>query len=124
MPARFFLDTNVFTYSFDQRSPAKQKRAQALIGQALEEGAGCISFQVIQEFLNVALRKFERPFSVSECHLYLDKVLHPLCEVFPSLSLYHRALELKEETDFGFYDCLVVASALDGDCRVLYFWCI
>jgi predicted nucleic acid-binding protein len=36
MNGRFFLDTNVFVYSFDTRTPAKTHRALQLIRGAME----------------------------------------------------------------------------------------
>ena len=120
MSAKFFLDTNIFVYSFDSRHPAKQQKAQALIDKALTEHAGVIGTQVVQEFLNVALRKFEKPLSAQECRSYLDQVLNPLCDVIPSMNLYRQALEVKEETGFGFYDSMIVASAVQGGCKTLY----
>jgi predicted nucleic acid-binding protein len=120
MSAKFFLDTNIFVYSFDSRHPAKQKKAQSLIDKALSDHSGLISTQVIQEFLNVALRKFEKPLSVEESRSYLDLVLTPLCEVFPTAKLYQQALEITAETGFSFYDSLILASASAGDCKILY----
>mgnify|MGYP001598655176 CR=1 FL=1 len=117
---RFFLDTNVFVYSFDTRSAPKRDKALVLIERALAEGMGFISTQVVQEFLNVASRRFEKPLSAREGELYLDQVLLPLCEVFPSPDLYRSALRLQEESGIGFYDALIVASALEGKGGVLY----
>src|SRR5438552_2534725 len=120
MSGKFFLDTNILVYSFDARHPAKQKTAQGLIDRALSSHQGFISCQVVQEFLQVALRKFEKPLSIPEARSYLDDVLSPLCEIFPAVPLYHRALELKNETGFGFYDALIVASASEGGCNIFY----
>jgi predicted nucleic acid-binding protein len=120
MNGKFFLDTNIFVYSFDSRYPAKQQKAQRLIDKALADHAGLISYQVVQEFLHVALRKFEKPLSSQECRSYLDQVLSPLCDVLPSMNLFRQALEVKEESGFGFYDSLIVASAVQGGCKTLY----
>lgn len=68
----------------------------------------------------MALRKFEKPLSVSECKTYLDRVLHPLCEAFPSRELYQLALDTRAETGWGFCDSLIAASALQGNGKVLY----
>ncbi len=119
MSARFFLDTNVLVYTFDPREPVKQTRATELVTEALQ-GQGIISSQVVQEFLNVASRKFVQPFSAADCRAYLDTVLEPLCEIFPTMDLYRRAVELMERWKYGLYDSLVVAAALDGGCRTLY----
>ncbi len=119
MSARFFLDTNILVYTFDSREPDKQARAIELVTEALQ-GHGIISSQVVQEFLNVASRKFAQPLSAADCRSYLDTVLEPLCEVFPTIDLYRRAVELIERWKYSLYDSLIVAAALDGACRTLY----
>lgn len=120
MSADFFLDTNVLVYSFDRRIPEKQKRAQDLVGQALSERSGAISWQVAQEFLNVARHKFAAPLSLEESIAYLDQVLIPLCSVQSSPSLYRSALSIQLDTQYRFYDCLIVAAAIEIGCKTLY----
>lgn len=120
MPAEFFLDTNVFVYTFDASAPAKNARATDLVRTALETGKGVISWQVAQEFLNVALHRFERPLTPREVADYLDEVLAPLCHVHPSPELFRDALAIHTETGFRFYDSLVVAGASAAGVRTLY----
>jgi predicted nucleic acid-binding protein len=115
----FFVDTNIFVYSFDRNAPEKQQRARQLIQSALSTQRGIISTQVVQEFLNVALRKFARPMTASEAREYLRVVLAPMCQHYPSLALYDRSLLLQEETGFSFYDSLIVAAALESGCSTL-----
>lgn len=67
--ARFFLDTNVLICSFDIESRIKQKRACDLIDAALTAHQGVISYQVVQEFLNAAIRKFASVLSENEAQL-------------------------------------------------------
>jgi len=120
MPAEYFLDTNVFVYTFDASAPAKRTRARELVRGALETGDGVISWQVAQEFLNVALHRFERPLSPREATEYLDEVLAPLCSVFPSPELIRDALAIHTETGFRFYDSLIVSGASLSGARILY----
>ncbi len=120
MSAKFFLDTNVLVYTFDTREPVKQARARELVETALSGARGLISYQVVQEFLNVATRRFERPLSPTDAELYLNQVLSPLCEVFPSTGLYRSALGVAARLQLAFYDSLIVAGALSRGCRVLY----
>jgi predicted nucleic acid-binding protein len=120
MSAKYFLDTNIFVYSFDQSQPKKQERALNLIAEALESGDGLISTQVIQEFLNVATRKFAIPMKTTDCQAYLARVLHPLCQVFPDLALYETSLDIQQEAGYSFYDSLILAGALRGGCARLY----
>ena len=120
MSAEYFLDTNIFVYTFDLQYPEKQKRSRELVERALKDGAGCISFQVVQEFLNVATRKFSVPLSPADAHDYLARVLGPLCEVFGTIGLYEETLEIMFRWHYSFYDSLIIASALAADCRILY----
>jgi predicted nucleic acid-binding protein len=119
MSVECFFDTNIFVYSFDLRAPAKAEKARSLIGKALREGNGAISWQVLQEFCNVALRKFAAPMTGPECGLYARKVLLPLCKVWPSEVLYSDALDLLGETGYSYYDCLILAAALESGARRL-----
>jgi predicted nucleic acid-binding protein len=120
MSDKYFLDTNIFVYCFDDRQPEKKVRSLALIADALHTGDGIISTQVIQEFLNVATRKFSVPLKPEDGKVYLRKVMHPLCMVFPDLDLYQTALDILRETGYSFYDSIILASALRGGCTILY----
>lgn len=120
MNAEFFLDTNILVYTFDPRHAEKQVRARELVEWALRAQAGVISFQVVQEFLNLATRKFPAPMPPADALRYLEVVLAPLCRVFPGMSLYERAIGIHERWRYGFYDSLIVASALEAECPVLY----
>ena len=57
MSAENFLDTNVFVYLFDETDNDKREKAERLVQQALEKETGCISYQVVQERINVITRK-------------------------------------------------------------------
>src|ERR1700686_5008814 len=92
MKDRFFLDTNPFVYSF----------------------------QVVQEFLNVALKRFERPMKPPEAEQYLTAVFRPLLSVYASQGLFLEALRLCGRYRLGWYDSLIVAAAIEGQCSVLY----
>lgn len=117
---KFFLDTNILVYTFDSAATPKRTKARNLLTQALETRRGVISYQVVQEFLNVATRKFAKPMTAAEAQLYLARVLMPLCEVFPGAALYSRALSISGETGFSFYDALIVSSAVNSGCGILW----
>lgn len=87
---------------------------------ALKESGASISFQVVQETLNVLTRKLPEPMTAEDAELFLDRVLAPLWRVWPSLALYRRALEVHSRYRYGFYDSLIVATALDAGCKRLY----
>jgi predicted nucleic acid-binding protein len=120
MNGRFFLDTNVFVYSFDRSAPAKARRALQLIRVAVEARKGIVSYQVVQEFFNVALRRFAKPMTLADAEQYLSTVFRPLIAVHSSPALYGEALLLSDRFSLSWYDSLIVAAAIEGQCSVLY----
>jgi predicted nucleic acid-binding protein len=120
MSGRFFLDTNIFVYSFDASSPKKAAQAQKLIRNALETGGGIVSYQVVQEFFIVALRRFSKPMSSLDAQQYLSTTFRPLLAVHSSPALYGEALRIGARFKLPWYDSLIVASAIEGECGVLY----
>ena len=115
-----FFDSNVLVYVLDVSNPEKRATARRLIQDALHTGEGQISFQVIQETLNVITGKFQRPVTPDDARQFLDRVLVPLWTVMPTQALYHRALEIHVRYQFSFYDALIVAAALAAGCSRLY----
>jgi predicted nucleic acid-binding protein len=120
MSGKFFLDTNVFVYVFDATAPAKAKKAARLVRDAVDTGKGIVSFQVVQEFFNVAFRRFAQPMSGAEAEQYLITVLRPLLAVHSSPALYVEALRIAGKHRVAWYDSIIVASALEGRCETLY----
>ena len=119
MSAEFFIDTNVFIYHLDASDARKHKAAEKVVHTALTTGNACISHQVVQECLNVALRKAEVALSLDAARAYLEAVLAPLMQVSASEALYQRALDVQGRWRFSFYDSLIVAAALAAGCRTL-----
>jgi predicted nucleic acid-binding protein len=87
MSDRFFLDTNIFVYSFDKNAPKKSNRATKLIRRAIEARQGIVSYQVVQEFFNVALRRFAEPVSGTDAEQYLSTTFRHLSGAFFACSL-------------------------------------
>jgi len=120
MSVECFIDTNLFIYQLEASDEHKSAAADHIIRKGIEIRNACISFQVVQECLNTALRKAEIPLSTDEMKYYLENVLAPLFRVPASLSLYHRALDIQARYRYGFYDSLIIAAALDAGCSRLY----
>jgi predicted nucleic acid-binding protein len=120
MSDRFFLDTNIFIYSFDQSAAAKARKAAELIREALTTQKGVISYQVVQEFFNVALRRFSQPMQAADAEQYLSTVFRPLLAVHSSQALYAEALHLHAQSGLSWYDALIVSSAIQARCDLLF----
>ncbi len=129
MSAKFFLDTNIFVYSLEGSASvyslegsasAKSRRSTQLIRHAIATRNGIVSYQVVQEFFNVAFRRFTPPMSLAEAEQYLTTVFRPLLAVHSSPALYVDALHLRSRYKLSWYDSLIVAGAIQATCTLLY----
>lgn len=118
--AKAFLDTNIFVYSFDTSAPAKAQRARQLIRDGIEKRSAVVSFQVVQEFVNVALTRFAAPMTEEDAEQYVWTVFRPLIAVHSSPGLYVEALHLRRRYRFSWFDSLIVAAALEAGCTTLF----
>jgi predicted nucleic acid-binding protein len=117
---KVFFDTNILVYQFDKSAPIKQHRAIEVIEKHIGNKSALISSQVVQEFMNAALNKFDTKLSVAQLELVMDSLLKPLCHHFPVFDYYKRALRLYSSNSLDFYDALIVQAALDLDCKILF----
>jgi predicted nucleic acid-binding protein len=120
MNAKFFLDTNVIVYAFGQSFPEKAKIAQRLVTDGAADKQAIISYQVVQEFINVALRGFRLAIVRSDLESFVLTALFPMMAISSSPALVIEALRLHGENQLAWYDALIVAAALQGGCKVLY----
>ena len=120
MNADYFLDSNILLYSFDPSDPRKQRIARMLVDGAAHEGSGVISSQVCQEFCNVMLHKLEPPIPSEELAAYLETTVYPLIRVLPSPRLFAEARLIHQQTQYRFYDSLIVAAAIESGVPILY----
>ena len=120
MNGKYFLDTNIFVYCFDEVNSFKRKRAQSLVQEALNSEKGVISFQIVQEFFNLATKKFPVKPPINELIDYLNLILMPMCIIYPTQNIYQQALYHHYIDGIPFYDALVLSAAIEADCHTLY----
>ena len=113
MSAKAFFDSNVLIYAMVS-GDARRERAQ----QLMEQG-GVISVQVLNEFVNVALRKMRMPWDDIIDALDAVRILFPL-PVSITLDTHEAALRVAQQYGFGIYDAQIAASALEANCSTLY----
>lgn len=107
------LDTNIIIFSHGSDVPGKQ-----VIARGLLNSAPVISSQVISEYLNVMRRLFKmsKMDLMNMCSLWL-KNCHVQPVVFSTIDLARRLIG---KYNFQMFDGIVVASALEAKCDVLY----
>jgi predicted nucleic acid-binding protein len=119
MTDRIFIDTNIIVYTLDSENILKQTKAKVILDQFYSNQNYIISTQVVQEFCNVALRKLEPQVP--------EKMLSEFIATFPSgqielinLNTIDKALSVKTQYKYSFWDSLIIASAIHAGCNLLY----
>jgi predicted nucleic acid-binding protein len=113
MIASVFFDTNIFVYAVVQDDLRSQK-AEELIAEG-----GTVSVQVLNEFADVVRRKARMPWDEVRFAMENIKALCP--DPLPiTLDTHEEALTIAEKYGYRIYDALIVASALEARCAVLY----
>ena len=115
-----FIDSNIFVYLFDSTNPDKRYQAEKLIADALQMGNTCISYQVVQEILNVITTKLRVNATAEQASTFLIDALIPLWKINPTRELYLRSLSIQSRYRYSFYDSLIITAALEADCKTLY----
>ncbi len=114
---RSLLDTNVLVYADATDDPPKQRRAIELITALRGSGRAVLSTQVLQEYVNVALRKLRLPAALIRERIGFYRRFET---VAASPDLIAGALDLHVLHSLSFYDALIVqAAAVSGCERVL-----
>ena len=110
---RPFFDTNTLLYTV-----SSDLRKAGIAEELLEQG-GTISVQVLNEVANVARRKLG--MSWEEIGRTLKSVRN-LCPQSRPLTVetHEAAVRIAERYGYGMYDALILASALEAGCNVVY----
>ena len=116
---RQFVDTNVLVYAHDMTAGDKHTRARALVEELWETREGCLSVQVLQEFFVNVTRKIAKPLDAetakgivvdfSRWHLHV-----------PAADDVLAAIGIHQRTGISFWDAMIVRSAAEIGCAVLY----
>jgi predicted nucleic acid-binding protein len=113
---RSLIDTNILVYADSTDERVKQRKAIALIKSLRAEGNAVLSTQVLNEFVNVGLRKLNLPPALIRERLAFygrfDMVL-----ITPEL--IEGALSLHVLHGLSWFDALIVQSAIVSGCERL-----
>ena len=113
-----FVDTNVLVYAFDRSGSAKQRAAQRLLNELMEQDRLRVSTQVLQELYVTLTRKARACCSSGEALAVLeDLAAWPLMVV--DYSAIRAAVGLADQAKISFWDALIVISAEIAKCTML-----
>ena len=111
---RVFCDTNVLIYAY---SVTELQKAE-IANRVLFEQHTIISTQVINEFVNTCFRKLRLPDE------HVKQATSELIQSFRVVSFAAdtqlKALNIKSRYKLQYYDSLIIATAFENDCDILY----
>ncbi|MDO5524188.1 MAG: PIN domain-containing protein [Bacteroidia bacterium] len=107
------LDSNIVLYALDKEQSERKMRSLELILPN-----PFISSQVLSEVINVCRKrwKFDKEKLIGISTFLLNN-----CQIIPvTADVVQTAHTLIKKYQFQYFDALIVASALDANCNVLY----
>lgn len=118
MSAKAFIDTNVLIYAHDIDAAVKHDIAKRLLQNLWNERAGALSTQVLQEFYVNVTRKIASPLSKKSVRAIVSSYV--IWCVDTTSEEISTAFRIEDEARIGFWDALIVATALKaGADRIL-----
>jgi predicted nucleic acid-binding protein len=112
MSDKTFVDTNVLIYAHDVDAKAKHEAAKRVLQELWNERTGVLSMQVLQEFYVNVTREIPRPISKQSASLVVNTHIIWCVETTPAE--ISNAFRIEDESRLGFWDALIVASAMKG----------
>ena len=111
-----FIDTNIFVYAALQTEKDTSKRNVAL--DLMRNASNIVvSTQVLNEFYSVLLK---HKISDKAIVLYINEIVKNTEVSSQKLSTLELAWQVKSKYGFSLWDSLVLASALQNNCQILY----
>jgi predicted nucleic acid-binding protein len=113
MPDKVFFDTSVLIYILEESDTRSE------IATGVLAAGGVLSVQVLNEFTNVARRKLGLTWpQVEEALASIRDLCAPPAAI--TVDTHTAALKIARRYGFHIYDSLILASAIETRCAILY----
>jgi predicted nucleic acid-binding protein len=116
MPDRIFIDSNIFIYAKIKQGVSHNHELAKKFLEKLE-GEIIISIQVLNEFYNV-LGKYKIADMIIQENI--NEILKDVNLKTITFDTIKTCWKIKIKYKYSYYDSLIIASALENDCSVLY----
>ena len=115
MKDKVFLDSNVIIYAYSNSELEKQRQSRSIFKQYENIN---ISNQVINEVANILFKKFKLNSFEAETTILQINDMSNMFNL--TLAIQIKAIRIKKDYNLQFYDALIVATALENNCTILY----
>lgn len=113
-----FIDSNIWIYAVTQSQDNPPDPRHEIARQLITQVQPCLSVQVINEVTVNLLRKFK--FGESEIRSLIRSFYNTYMVFAIDVDTFIQASTLRETYQLSFWDSLIVGSALQHHCHVLY----
>ena len=109
-----FIDSNILIYAYSITEPDKRQIAR----DTIDKYNSILSIQVINEFSNNCLRKLKK--TRNEIIAAIQEIVRnfPITQI--TIPIIVKALYLQERYQFSYFDCIMLASALEHNCTYIF----
>ena len=116
---RFFIDSNILVYSYDDSDANKKALAQEIISSLVLNENGVLSVQVLGEFFNSITRRIANPLSVEEADATVGMIASlPELDILDiDIAMVRRAISTHGRYGTTYWDSLIIAAAERAGCR-------
>jgi predicted nucleic acid-binding protein len=114
-----FLDTNILIYAHDADAGSKRVRAEKILRELWDSGAGRLSVQVLQEFYVNTTRKLATPMALMSAREVVSSHGAWVREA-TTADTVTRAIDVATLAQISFWDALIVASAEQAQAIHIY----
>ena len=115
---RYFIDSNILIYAYNDAEPQKKLVASELIASILENRNAVVSVQVLGEFFRVVTRRIPRPISIEQATAVID-VICSLQVLDIDLEMVRRAISTHSRYGTNYWDSLIIAAAERAACATI-----
>ena len=114
MQDKIFVDTNILIYAYSETEPEKKDVSLSI----LERKSISISTQVLNEFIWTMNRKYA--VSLVQLKILADRFWQRFEVALVKELSIKKALSVAEYYKYSYWDGLILASALENNCSILY----
>ena len=113
---KVFIDTNILIYAYSLDEKEKRDVVRAIIENSQTNVV--ISTQVVNEFINVMRKKMA--VSLMDLQIAVDELSQLGFVSLIDMGTISQALSISKLFKYAYFDSLIIASALENSCKILY----
>jgi len=117
MKDKIFIDSNIFVYAYTDDDWRKHELSRNLLKDNVLTNEIILSVQILNEFYSVMAKYKYSHYEIKSC---LDEIIEQAQITSLKLDTFKFCLFIKEKYSYSWWDSLILASALESNCKIVY----